>query len=71
MSEHTIVLIWVIKTFFVEFCVFLFLISSASFQVLTISVLYCAHLYMKCSLGISNFLEEISIFSHFFFNTYC
>ena len=23
------------------------------------SVLYCAHLCMKCSLGISNFLEEI------------
>ena len=59
MSEHTIVLIWVIKTFFVEFCVFLFLISSASFQVLTISVLYCAHLYMKCSLGISYFLESL------------
>ena len=29
-----------------------------------ISVLYCAHLCMKCSLGISNFLEEISSFSH-------
>ena len=25
-----------------------------------ISVLYCAHLCMKCSLGISHFLEEIS-----------
>ena len=35
-----------------------FLISSAS-------VLYCAHLCMKCSLGISNFLEEISSLSHF------
>ena len=33
----------------------LFLISS---------VLYCAHLCMKCSLGISNFLEEISSLSH-------
>ena len=30
----------------------------------TISVLYCAHLCMKCSLGISNFLEEISSLSH-------
>ena len=29
-------------------------------QVHTISVLYWAHLCMKCSLGISNFLEEIS-----------
>ena len=29
-----------------------------------ISVLYCAHLCMKCSLGISNFLEAISSLSH-------
>ena len=29
------------------------------------SVLYCAHLCMKCSLGISNFLEEISSLSHY------
>ena len=29
-----------------------------------ISVLYCAHLCMKSSLGISNFLEEISSLSH-------
>ena len=29
-----------------------------------ISVLYRAHLCMKCSLGISNFLEEISSLSH-------
>ena len=28
------------------------------------SVLYCTHLYMKCSLGISSFLEEISSLSH-------
>ena len=34
-----------------------FLISSAS-------VLYRTHLCMKCSLGISNFLEEISSLSH-------
>ena len=25
-------------------------------------VLYCAHLCMKCSLGISNFLEEMLVF---------
>ena len=37
----------------------LFLISSASVRS-TVSVLYCAHLCLKCSLGISNFLEEIS-----------
>ena len=30
----------------------------------TISVLYCAHLCMKISLGISNFLEETSNLSH-------
>ena len=30
----------------------------------TISVLYCAHLCMKCSLGISNFLEVVSSLSH-------
>ena len=29
-----------------------------------ISVLYCANLSVKCSLGISNFLEEISSLSH-------
>ena len=30
----------------------------------TISVLYCAHLCMKCSFGISNFLKEISSLSY-------
>ena len=30
----------------------------------TVSVLYCAHLCMKCSLGVSNFFEEISSLSH-------
>ena len=40
---------------------YLFLISSASFtSIHTISVLCRAHLCMKCSLRISNFLEEIS-----------
>ena len=43
----------------------LFLISSASVRSIhTISVLYCAHFCMKCSLDISNFLEEISSLSH-------
>ena len=41
----------------------LFLISSA-FVRSTISVLYCAHFCMKCSLGISNVLEEITSLSH-------
>ena len=58
-------IIWVYEDLFLYsssmyFC-HLFLISSAS---VTISVLYLAHLYMKFSLGISNFLEEISSLSH-------
>ena len=53
------------RSFLYSFSVYschLFLISSAS--VLTIFFLYWAHLCMKCSLGISNFLEEISSLSH-------
>ena len=42
----------------------LFLISSASVRSLTISVIYHAHPCMKCSLDISNFLEEIFNLSH-------
>ena len=49
----------------------LFLISSSSVRSIPIlycafivSILYCAHLCMKCFLGISNFLEEISSLSH-------
>ena len=47
-----------------------FLISCHLFfcEVLAISVLYCGHLCMKCSLGISNFLEEISSLSHSLFS---
>ena len=41
----------------------LFLISFPSVSH-TVSVLYCVHLSMKCSLGISNFLEDISSLSH-------
>ena len=44
------------------YCCHLFLVSSASVR--SISVLYRTHLCMKCSLGISNFLEEISSLSH-------
>src|SRR5574341_678648 len=53
--------------FFVQFfCVFLPpLLNIFCFcQVHTISVLYQAHICMKCSLGISDFLEEISSLSH-------
>ena len=37
----------------------LFLISSSSVMSNTISVLYCAHFWMKCSLGISSFLKKL------------
>src|SRR5574341_103481 len=60
-------IIWVVKIFFVQFfCVFLPpLLNIFCFcQVHTIFVLYQAHLCMKCSLGISNLLEEISSLSH-------
>jgi len=57
------------RSFFVQFlCVFLPLILNifCFCYVHTISILYWAHLCMKCSLGISNFLEEISGLSHSF-----
>ena len=34
-----------------------------SYEVSTVSILYCAHLWGKCSLGISNFPKEISSLS--------
>ena len=43
---------------------YLFLIYSASVRSMPFLSFICAHLCMKCSLGISNFLEEISSFSH-------
>src|SRR5574337_802949 len=60
-------IIWVVKIFFVQFfCVFLppFLNIFCFCYVHTISVLYRAHLCRKYSLGISNFLEEVSSLSH-------
>ena len=54
------------KNFFVLFfCVFLpsLLIYSASVRSIP-TVLYRAHLCMKCSFGISDFLEEIANLSH-------
>ena len=67
------------KIFLVQFfCVFfhLFLISSASVRSIPFLsfMSFHAHLCMKCSLGVSNFLEEISslshsvVFLHFFLN---
>ena len=54
------------KIVFVQFCVFLPpLLNIFCFcWVHTIPVLYWAHFCMKCSLGVSNFLEEISCLSH-------
>ena len=54
------------RLFCIVFCVFLppLLNIFCFYYVHTISVLYCAHLCPKCSLGISSFLEEISILSH-------
>ena len=40
--------------------------SEPDQRVHIISVLYCGHLYMKCSLGISNFPEKISGLPHSF-----
>ena len=57
--------------FFVQFCVFLPpLLNIFCFSYFhTISVLYWAHLFMKCSLGVSNFLEEPRIFPILLFSS--
>ena len=63
MSGSRWVIIWVMKIFFVQFfCVFLPpLLNTFCFcYVHNMSVLYWAHLCMTCSLGISNFLDEIA-----------
>ena len=64
MSDHTIVVIWIIKTFLVQFfCVFLPLpplLNHLCFcWILRISILYYVHHCMKYSLDISNFLKEV------------
>ena len=57
----TIMVIWVIKTCIALLCILVTYSNLFYFyQVFTISLLYFAHLCMKCSLNISNFLEEIS-----------
>ena len=45
-------------------CQFNYQSNHENLKVHTISVLYQAHLCKKCSLGISNFLAEISSLSH-------
>ena len=66
LDFHTIVIIWVMMIFLYSssvYCCHLFLISSASVRSIPF-LSYRAHLCMKCSLGISNFLEENSSLSH-------
>ena len=60
----------VMKIFYVQFCVFLPLLLNifCFWYVCMIFVLYWANLCMKCSLGISNFLEDISSLPHSFFS---
>src|SRR5574337_614017 len=66
MSDHTIVIIWVVKIFLYSFSVYschLFLISSAS--VMPIPFLsFIEPICMKYSLDSPYFLEEISSLSH-------
>ena len=54
-----------LRSFMYVFFVLLSPLNIFSFRVVhTISVLYCAYLCMKCSLGVSDFLEEISSLLH-------
>ena len=46
-------------------------ILTHNLQIHTFSLLHCAHLCKKYSLGISNFLEEISSISHSIVFLYC
>jgi len=66
VNDQTIVVIQVIKTFLVEFfCVFLPPLLHLFWSVRSYCfVCYHAHPCMKCSLDISNFLEEISSLPH-------
>ena len=66
MSGHTIVVIQVIKTFLYSSSVYschLSLMSSVSVRCL-LFLSFIVPIFVKCSLGISNFLEEISSLSH-------
>ena len=70
-SRQTIIVIPVIKIFF---CIVLCILATSSYSLLLplgayISVLYCAHPCMKCSLGISSFLEEPLVFPILLFSS--
>jgi len=64
VSDHTIVVILSLKIFLYSsvYSCHLFLTSSAFVR--AVSLLYCAHLCTKHSLGMANFLEELSSPSH-------
>ena len=67
MSDHTIVVIGLSGSFLYHSSVYschLFLISSASVRSKSFLPFMVPHLCMKCSLDISNFLEEMSSFPH-------
>ena len=66
MGDHTIVITWVIKIFFVKlFCEFLPpLLNIFCLLGPHISFVYYGHLCTKFSHAIFNFLEEISSLSH-------
>ena len=70
MSGHTILVIWVMKIFFVQFfCLFLrpLLNIFCFYSVHTISVLYCVYLCMKFSLGTLIFLKRSIVFPFYYF----
>ena len=67
VTDLTIIVSQMIKIFFVQFFwAFLLVLLNLFYfhQVHTVSILYCAHLCMKYSVGISNLLEEVSSLSH-------
>ena len=70
MSDHTVVIIWVVNIFFLYrssvYSCHLFLIPSASVRSITF-LFFIGPVCLKCSLGISNFLEDISSFPFYCF----
>ena len=64
MSNHTIMVIKVIKIFLMQFCIFLppLLDIFCFCWVHTSSAIYCAHLCMKCSLVSLIFLMQSLVF---------
>ena len=69
VSDHTIMVICVIKIFFVQFlCVSLPLVNIFCFcQAHAVSILYCAHLCMKIPSVSIIFLKHLQSFPFYFF----